>query len=115
MREPDRDPGRIADIMDAANNLAEFTNGITYEAFLGDKLRFFAILKNIEIIGEAAYMLSTSFKEARPEIPWKSIINMRHILVHGYATVLPELLWDTATRDVPELIIMLREHNVSGA
>lgn len=56
MREPDRDPGRIADIMDAANNLAEFTNGITYEAFLGDKLRFFAILKNIEIIGEAAYM-----------------------------------------------------------
>ena len=110
MREPDRDPGRLADIFDAANNLAEFTCGVTLETFLTDKLRYYAVLKNIEIIGEAAYMLSVEYKESHPEIPWKSIINMRHVLVHGYASVQPELLWDTATRDVPELINQLRSH-----
>jgi uncharacterized protein with HEPN domain len=115
MREPERDAGRLADIFNAANNLAEFTYGITLEAFLTDKLRYYAVLKNIEIIGEAAYMLSVEYKESRPEIPWKSIINMRHVLVHGYASILPELLWETATHDVPELIIMLREDNVSEA
>ncbi len=107
MREPERDPGRLADIRNAANNLAEFTNGITYDVFVDDKLRYYAVLKNIEIIGEAAYMLSADFKNAHPNIPWKSIINMRHVLVHGYASVLPELLWDTATRDVPNLMALL--------
>ncbi len=107
MREPERDPGRLADIRNAANNLAEFTNGITYDVFVDDKLRYYAVLKNIEIIGEAAYMLSADFKNAHPNIPWKSIINMRHVLVHGYASVLPELLWETATRDVPNLMALL--------
>ena len=110
MREPNRDPGRLADIFDAANNLAEFTRRVTFEEFQTDKLRYYAVLKNIEIIGEAAYMLSAEYKESRPEIPWKSIINMRHVLVHGYASVLPDLLWDTATRDVPELINLLRSY-----
>lgn len=108
MREPDRDPGRLSDILHAANNLAEFTCGITPEAFLTDKLRYYAVLKTIEIIGEAAYMLSVEYKESHPEIPWKGIINMRHVLVHGYASVLPDLLWDTATRDVPELVKQLQ-------
>lgn len=107
MREPERDPGRLADIRNAANNLAEFTNGITYDVFVDDKLRYYAVLKNIEIIGEAAYMLSADFKNTHPNIPWKSIINMRHVLVHGYASVLPELLWETATRDVPNLMALL--------
>lgn len=115
MREPDRDPGRLSDILNAANNLAEFTRGVTLEEFLTDKLRYYAVLKYIEIIGEAAYMLSVEYKETHPEIPWKSIINMRHVLVHGYASVLPDLLWDTATRDVPELINQLRKRDGSGA
>lgn len=60
MREPERDAGRLADII------------------------------------EAAYMLSLPFKETHREIPWDDIIKMRHVLVHGYATILPELLWYTA-------------------
>ena len=68
-----------------------------------DKLRYFAVVKNVEIIGEAAYMLSIPFKELHPEIPWNNIIRMRHVLVHGYATILPELLWHTALVEVPQL------------
>ena len=107
MREPDRDPGRIQDILSAAANVSEFAAGLDFEQFCSDKLHYFAILKNVEIIGEAAYMISESFKDAHPEIPWKGIIRMRHVLVHGYAVVLPELLWETVQVDIPALVRML--------
>lgn len=68
-----------------------------------DKLRYFAVVKNIEIIGEASYMLSLEFKKNNDHIPWNDIIRMRHVLVHGYASILPELLWHTALIDVPVL------------
>lgn len=103
MREPERDAGRLADIIEAADHIISFTRGFSPEELLNDKLRYFAVVKNVEIIGEAAYMLSLSFKAAHVEIPWNDIIRMRHVLVHGYATILPELLWHTALVDVPQL------------
>jgi uncharacterized protein with HEPN domain len=103
MRERDRDYGRLEDIIMASNNIMTFTEGHTEEELSVDKLRYFAVVKNVEIIGEAAYMLTPEFKEAHQDIPWDDIIKMRHILVHGYATILPELLWHTALIDVPEL------------
>ena len=103
MREPERDNGRLLDIIQAANHIISFTEGYSLEELFADKLRYFAVVKNVEIIGEASYMLSTTFKNKYPEIPWNDIIRMRHVLVHGYATVLPELLWQTALEDVPRL------------
>lgn len=103
MREPDRDFGRLQDIIQAANYIAAFTEGYTLKELIVDKLRYFAVVKNVEIIGEAAYMLSLDFKEKNSQIPWNDIIRMRHVLVHGYATILPELLWHTALVDVPAL------------
>ena len=103
MREPARDPGRLRDILNAADMIRQFTEGLTREELMEDKLRYFAVVKNVEIIGEAAYMLSLPFKEQHPEIPWNAIIRMRHVLVHGYATILPELLWHTALVEVPQL------------
>lgn len=63
MREPDRDFGRLQDIIQAANHIASFTEGFSKEDLSTDKLRYFAVVKNVEIIGEAAYMLSLEFKE----------------------------------------------------
>lgn len=77
------------------------------EELFADKLRYYAVVKNVEIIGEASYMLSTQFKESHNYIPWANIIKMRHVLVHGYATVLPELLWQTALEDVPKLKLQI--------
>ena len=109
MREPDRDPGRLRDIIEAANNIASFTEGYSQEELSVDKLRYFAVVKNVEIIGEAAYMLSLEFKNRHSEIPWNDIIRMRHVLVHGYATILPDLLWHTALIDVPQLKRQIEE------
>ena len=103
MREPERDHGRLLDIIQAANDIISFTQGFSLKELTGDKLRYFAVVKNVEIIGEASYMLSVEFKESHADIPWNDIICMRHVLVHGYATVLPELLWQTALEDVPRL------------
>lgn len=103
MREPERDLGRLQDIVEAADHIADFTDGFSQEELSNDKLRYFAVVKNVEIIGEAAYMLSLRFKEDHCAIPWNDIIRMRHVLVHGYATILPELLWHTALVDVPVL------------
>ena len=109
MREPSRDPGRLADILNAANNVAAFVNGVGYEEFVSDKMRYYAVLKNVEIIGEAAYMLSKEFKDSHPFIPWNQIAKMRHILVHDYSSVLPTILWETAVCDVPELVEQIKQ------
>lgn len=79
------------------------TDGITYEDFAKDKIRYFAVMKNIEVVGEAAYMLTKEFIASHPELPWQQIIGMRHVLVHGYATVSPKRLWQTAVDDIPAL------------
>lgn len=103
MREPIRDEGRLRHIVKHATNVEEMTAGITFEDFAKDKIRYFAIMKNIEVIGEPAYMLTKEFVALHPELPWHQIIGMRHVLIHGYATVSPKRLWGTAVDDIPSL------------
>ena len=103
MREPERDLGRLQDMIQAANHIKTFTEGFSREELFSDKLRFFAVVKNVEIIGEAAYMMSSEFKGKHSEIPWNDIIKMRHVLVHGYTSILPDMLWSAALIEVPIL------------
>ena len=109
MREPARDKGRVEDILEAADYIKQFTDGVQFPSFLSNKLLYFAVLKNVEIVGEAANMLSSEFKEAYPDLPWSQMIKMRHVLVHGYASILPEVLWETATKEIPEVVPKIRE------
>ncbi len=103
MREPARDTGRLEHILTAIKNIEEFAHGMTYEQFLADKKTFFAISYNIQIIGEAAYMLSRDFKANHTEINWQIMEKMRHIIVHGYYKVSPVIVWNVATDDIPTL------------
>ena len=64
---------------------------------------YFAIVKNIEIIGEASYMLSLDFKDTHPDTNWKVIVAMRHFLVHGYYQVDPEEVWNVIEQDLQPL------------
>ena len=63
----------------------------------------FQIMKNVEIVGEAAYMLTKEFKDTYKAIPWKYVQGMRHVLVHGYSTIDTAELYNTATNDIPQL------------
>ncbi len=110
MREPNRDKGRLEDIVTYAANVIEFVNGKSFEEFTSNKLLYFAVLKNVEIIGEAAYMISLEFKEKHPELPWNEIVAMRHVLVHGYSNISDRNLWVTATEDIAPLKLQVEEY-----
>ena len=103
MRERLRDKGRIEDIIKYSENIRKMIDGVSYETFQNDILIYYAVMKNVEIVGEAAYMLSAEFKESHPQTPWKIVQGMRHYLVHGYANIDVHELYSTAVNDIPIL------------
>ena len=103
MRERARDKGRLEDIIEYSNNVTNFISGHTFETFVADKLTYYSVMKNVEVVGEAAYMLSKAFKKAHSRTPWKTVQGMRHVLVHDYANVVAATLYDTAFNGIPEL------------
>ena len=78
-------------------------------AFLYDRVMLLAIERSVEIIGEAARRVTATYQVAHPEIPWREIIGQRNILAHEYGQIDHELLYKTAKRDVPALIVQI-EH-----
>ena len=100
MRERARDKGRLEDIIEYSANVSNLIEGYSLEALTADKRTYYSVMKNIEVVGEAAYMLTKAFKKLHPEIPWKVVQGMRHVLVHDYANVVSETLYDTAINDM---------------
>lgn len=103
MRERIRDKGRLEDIRHYSEIAESIVKGITYDDFVKDVKSYYAVMKTVEIVGEAAYMLTKEFKEAHPDTPWEIIQGMRHILVHGYASVNASTLYETTVNNIPEL------------
>lgn len=103
MREKPRDPARLHHILHSIDNIKRFLAEIKVDDFVEDSLLYFAVVKNLEIIGEAAYMLTSDFKEAHPETPWNKIVGMRHYLVHGYYQAGLSEIWQAATVDIHPL------------
>ena len=94
----------LLDILDAAQDIKEFTSGFTFHQFEKSRLHQNAVLKSIEIIGEATTHVTEQTRLAHPEIPWKEIIGMRNHLVHGYFQVDLKQVWKTVQQDIPSLI-----------
>ena len=79
------------------------TNGRRRADLDTDRIYALALLKLVEIVGEAAGRVSDATRAAHPEIPWREIVGMRHHLVHGYDAVDYDILWTVATEDFPPL------------
>ena len=103
MREHRKDKGRLEDILKFAHNVSVIISGISYEMFTKDIRIYYSVMKNVEVIGEAANMLTRHFRETHAELPWRQIVSMRNVLVHGYAQVSDADLWQTATNDIQPL------------
>lgn len=103
MREKLRDEARLLHMQEAIENIRRFIEGKAYEDFTPKSLLYFGVIKNLEIIGEAAYKLSKEFIEAHPDSPWRQIISMRHYLVHGYYQISVSETWNTINDDLPVL------------
>jgi uncharacterized protein with HEPN domain len=93
----------LTDIIEAADAISRFCSDASLEALLVDEMRQAAILQKLIVIGEAAAHLPDEFHRRHREIPWVDIIGFRNIAVHEYFAVNWEIVWSTATRDVPGL------------
>ncbi len=103
MREHKKVKVRLEDIRQYALNVEKIIDGITFDEFVGDIRVYYSVMKNVEVIGEAANMLTRDFKEKYAELPWRLIVKMRNVLVHGYAQVSDTDLWQTASNDIKPL------------
>ena len=103
MREPLKDRIRLEHIEEAANNIARFTAGKTYDDMLADDMMSYAVVYNILAIGEAAYHLTKTFQKEHPETPWGDIMKMRNVLAHDYYKLKLQTVWEVVQHDLPLL------------
>lgn len=99
----------IEDIAEASEKIERFTSGMTYDEFIEDERTVDAVLRNFEVIGEAAKSTPECIKKRNDELPWREMAGMRDKLIHGYATVDLEIIWKTVTDDIPELHSKIRD------
>jgi uncharacterized protein with HEPN domain len=94
---------RLEHILEAIERLERHAGNLSRKELESDVLRYYGIVKNIEIIGEAARMLTDDFKKANQDVPWLSIANMRNFLVHEYFQVDSDTVWEVLHGDIVEL------------
>jgi uncharacterized protein with HEPN domain len=90
-------------ILEAIESIESYLNSFTYELFVKDKKTIDAVVREIEIIGEASNNLTDDFKKKYPKIPFRDIIDMRNVLSHEYFGVNAKVVWDTYEKNLPEL------------
>lgn len=101
------DEERLRHMLDAAREAISFVKGRKRTDLENDRQLALALVKEIEIIGEAANRMSESAKSEIPLIPWREIVGMRHRLIHAYFGVDQDILWDTVAVNLPPLINVL--------
>ncbi|MCF6191542.1 MAG: DUF86 domain-containing protein [Candidatus Hydrothermae bacterium] len=100
---------RLRHMLDAAEEAIGFAQGRTRQDLDHDRMLVLALMKAIEIIGEAAYQVTQETRQSLPEIPWEDIMGMRHRLVHAYFDINLDILWATVQEDLPALLDILRK------
>jgi uncharacterized protein with HEPN domain len=103
MREQLRDKERLEHILAAIDRVARYTKDKTFDDLLADDMMYYAVVKNIEMMGEAANMLTSEFQESHPETPWKMVKGMRNYIVHEYFQIDNAVVWDVVTNELSTL------------
>lgn len=103
-----RDAALLLDIMLAAEDALSFVAGLDERAFLASDLHQSAVIRKLEVMGEAAGKVSTAFCASHPEIAWKQMTGLRHRLIHDYGDVRLDIVWRVVRETLPRLIAMLR-------
>ncbi len=93
----------IRDMIECAERVLSYTEGLDQAAFLADERTYDATLRNIELIGEAASRVPNEVREAHPTIEWRRIIGTRNRVAHGYLGLDNDVVWDVVRTDIPSL------------
>ena len=105
---PGHDDSYLVDIYEAAKLVQSFIEGMDKHKFDSDVLRQSAVIRQLEIIGEATKRLSEGFRLKHPDVPWRKMAGMRDILIHVYDHVNIDAVWNVAIVSIPALIEKLR-------
>ena len=103
MRDPLRDRERLNHIISCVERIERYIAGKCYDDLVANDMMYYAVVKNIEMIGEAANMLTPEFQSAHPETPWKMIKGMRNYIVHEYFQIDSIVVWDVVTNELSTL------------
>ena len=93
----------LRDIQDSIGKVARFIEGMTFEQFAADEKTAYAVIRALEIIGEATKQIPDSIREKYRQVPWREMAGIRDKLIHSYFGVNLEVVWKTATEDLPTL------------
>lgn len=99
----------VQDMLDSANKIQEYTKGFSFDDFIGDDKTIDAVVRNFEIIGEAATRIDPVFQIANSQVPWKKLKGYRNRLIHEYFGVDYQIVWDILSDDLSTLITELKK------
>jgi len=97
----------LEDIKESARRIGKYIAGMDYQGFLEDLKTQDAVVRNIEIIGEAVKKLPKSFTSKHPGMPWKEMAGTRDKLIHDYFGVNYDILWDIANNELPAILVKI--------
>ena len=93
----------LEDILTSIERIEEYVRGLSRQDFGMDQKTIDAVVRNLEIIGEAARNVPIEFTEKYPELPWSEMVSMRNKVIHEYSGIDVDILWQTIQEDLPEL------------
>lgn len=99
----------LEDIQEAGNKILSFTEGMDFDAFISDDKTVDAVVRNFEIIGEAANRVPEEFKIAHPEIEWRRMVGLRNRIIHEYFGIDYEAVWKIRNQNIPELLDYIQQ------
>jgi len=99
----------LIDMLESIKKIENYISKISYEEFLQDEKTKDAVVRNLEIIGEAANQIPKEIQETYKEIPWPQIIGLRNRLIHGYFVVDYAIVWDIIKDELPDLRVQLEK------
>ena len=94
---------RVRDILAALRAIADYTDGMTFDEFVGDPRTMDAVVRNLMTMGESIRWIPEPILDAHPAVPWHTLRGVRNVIVHEYFGVDPEILWQTVRGDLPPL------------
>lgn len=92
----------VEDILDSIDKIESYIKNLSYDDFIDNQMVIDAVIRNLEIIGEAANNIPKNIRNKNSNIPWKRIIGLRNIVIHGYFGIDLSIIWEIITKNLPK-------------